>query len=157
VGDQKHELVNQWIRKQSIPFTFEDLQVSWERFILGFMAQMELHIPDANALDKALHKGVVKELHNMVLRSCENPKTMKNLAMGFLLPFQKVEDLKTIDLAIGRMRAGHAQVMKDIVSSSLFNEELYNQILRKPQHEDKKPADGDQRSKDKGKERKRER
>ncbi len=56
---------------------------------------------------------------------------MKKLAMGFLLPFQKVEDLKTIDLAIGRMRAGHAQVMKEVVSSTLFNEELYIQILNK--------------------------
>ncbi len=57
---------------------------------------------------------------------------MKQLAMGFLLPFQKVEDLKTIDLAIGRMKAGHAQVMKEIVSSTLFNEKLYNHILKKP-------------------------
>ncbi len=81
---------------------------------------MELHIPDGSALDKALHKGVVKELHGMVKRSCENPKTMKNLAMGFLLPFQKVDDLKTIDMAIGRMRAGYDQVMRDIVTSSLL-------------------------------------
>jgi hypothetical protein len=157
VGDQKHELVNQWIRKQALIFSFEDLQGSWEKFFLGFMTQLEQHIPDGEALDKALHKGVVKELHNMVKRSCENPKTMKNLAMGFLLPFQKVDDLKTIDMAIGRMRAGYEQVMKEIVTSSLFNEELFNQILHKPQNEDKKPFEGDQKSKDKGKERKRER
>ena len=93
----------------------------------------------------------------MVKRSCENPETMEKLAMGFLLPFQKVEDLKTIDMTTGRMKAGYDQVMKDIVTSSLFKQELNNQILRKPQHEDKKPADGDQKSKDKGKERKRER
>ena len=120
------------------------------------MTQMELHIPDGSALDKALHKGVVKELHGMVKRSCENPKTIKNLAMGFLLPFQKVDDLKTIDMAIGRMREGYDQVMRDIVTSSLFNEELFAQIL-KPQHEDKKPAEGDQKNKDKGREKKRER
>ena len=89
VGDQNHELVNQWIRKQTLTFTFEDLQVSLERFILGFMSQLELHIPDGTELDKAHHKGVIKKLHTMVKRSCENPKTMENLAMGFLLPFQK--------------------------------------------------------------------
>jgi len=52
---------------------------------------------------------VIKELHNMVKRSCENPKTMKKkkLAMDFLLPFQKVEDLKTIDMTTGRMKAGY--------------------------------------------------
>ena len=76
--------------------------------------------------------------------------------MGFLLPFQKVEDLKTIDMTMGRMKAGYDQVMKDIVTSSLFNKELNNQILRKPQHEDNKSSEGDQRSKDKGEERKRE-
>ena len=44
----------------------------------------------------------------MVKRSCENPKTMKKqLAMDFLLPFQKVEDLKTIDMTTGRMKAGY--------------------------------------------------
>ena len=59
-------------------------------------------------------------------------------------------------MAIGRMRAGYDQVMRDIVTSSLFNEELFNQIVKKTQHEDKKPAEGE-RSKDKGKERKRER
>jgi len=47
--------------------------------------------------------------------------------------------------------------MKDIVTSSLFNKELNNHILRKPQHEDNKSSEGDQRSKDKGEERKRER
>ncbi len=52
------------------------------------MTQLELHIPDGSVLDTA-------ELHNMVKRSCENPKTMEKLAMGFLDPFQKVEDLKT--------------------------------------------------------------
>ena len=56
----------------------------------------------------------------MVKRSCENPKTMEKLAMDFLLPFQKVEDLKTIDMTTGRMKAGYDQVMKDIVTSSLF-------------------------------------
>jgi hypothetical protein len=144
VGDRKHESVNQWIRKQTLTFTFEDLQVSWERFIFGFMSQLELHIPDRTQLDKALHKGVIKELHGMVKRSCENPKTMENLAMGFPLPFQ-------------RMKKGYSQVMKEIVTSSLFNKELYNQILHKPQHEDKKPAEVDYKSKDKGKDRKRER
>ena len=157
VGDQKHELVNQWIWKQTLTFTFEDLQVSLERFILGFMSQLEIHIPDGNELDKALHKGVIKELHTMVKRSCENPKTLENLAMGLLLPFQKVEDLKTIDMAIGRMKKGYSQVMKEIVTSSLFNKELYNQILHKPQHEDKKPAEVDYKNKDKGRDRKRER
>ncbi len=38
VGDRKHESVNQWIRKQALTFTLEDLQVSWERFTLGFMS-----------------------------------------------------------------------------------------------------------------------
>ena len=93
----------------------------------------------------------------MVKRSCENPKTMEKLAIGFLLPFQKVKDLKTIDITMRRMKAGYDQVMKDIVTSSLFNKELNNQILRKPKHEDNKSSEGDQRSKDKGEERKRER
>ena len=44
--------------------------------------------------------------------------------MDFLLPFQKVEDLKTIDMTTGRMKAGYDQVMKDIVTSSLFNKEM---------------------------------
>jgi hypothetical protein len=48
---------------------------------------------------------VIKELHNMVKRSCENPKTMEKPAIGFLLHFQKVEDLKTIDMTMGRMKA----------------------------------------------------
>jgi hypothetical protein len=49
------------------------------------------------------------------------PKPGKEkLAMDFLLPFQKVEDLKTIDMTTGRMKAGYDQVMKDIVTSSLF-------------------------------------
>ena len=60
-------------------------------------------------------------------------------------------------MAIGRMKKGYSQVMKEIVTSSLFNKELYNQILHKPQHEDKKPAEVDYKSKDKGKDRKRER
>ncbi len=77
--------------------------------------------------------------------------------MGLLLPFQKVEDLKTIDMAIGRMKKGYSQVMKEIVTSSLVNKELYNQILHKPQHEDRKPAGVDYKSKDKGKDRKSER
>ncbi len=93
----------------------------------------------------------------MVKRSCENPKTIEKLAIGFLLPFQKVKDLKTIDITMGRMKAGYDQVMKDIVTSSLFNKELNNQILRKFQHEGNKSSEGDQRSKDKGEERKRER
>jgi len=55
VGDQKHDLVNQWIQKQALSFTFEDLQGSWEKFLLGFMTQLKLHIPDGSALDTALH------------------------------------------------------------------------------------------------------
>ena len=54
VGDQKHDLVNQWIQKQALSFTFEDLQGSWEKF-LSFMTQLEHHIPDGSALDTALH------------------------------------------------------------------------------------------------------
>jgi hypothetical protein len=56
VGDQKHELVNQWIRKQTLIFTFEDLQVSWEKFILGFMSQLEIHIPDGTSWIKLFIK-----------------------------------------------------------------------------------------------------
>ena len=55
VGDQKHDLVNQSIQKQALSFTFEDLQGSWEKFLLGFMTQLKLHIPDGSALDTALH------------------------------------------------------------------------------------------------------
>jgi hypothetical protein len=55
VGDQKNDLVNQWIQKQALSFTFEDLQGSWEKFLLGFMTQLDLHIPDGSALDTALH------------------------------------------------------------------------------------------------------
>jgi len=47
---------------------------------------------------------VIKELHNMVKRSCENPKTMEKLAISFLLPFQKVKDLKTIDITMGGIK-----------------------------------------------------
>ena len=36
VGDQKHELVNQWLKTQSLSFTTEGLQESWENFILGW-------------------------------------------------------------------------------------------------------------------------
>ncbi len=48
------------------------------------------------------------------------------------------------------MRAGYNQVMKEIVTSNLFNKELDNQILHKP-------AEGDSKSRDKGKNNKRER
>jgi hypothetical protein len=73
------------------------------------------------------------------------------------IKFNETEEQVTIDMTTGRMKAGCDKVMKDIVTSSLFNKELNNQILRKPQHEDNKSSEGDQRSKDKGEERKRER
>jgi len=42
-------------QKQALSFTFEDLQGSREKFLIGFMTQLELHIPDGSALDTALH------------------------------------------------------------------------------------------------------
>ena len=69
VGDQKHELDNQWIKTQSLTFTMEGLRHSWENFILGWDKTMTLHIPNVHELTQAHHKGMIEELKSMVNRS----------------------------------------------------------------------------------------
>ena len=88
VGDQKHELVNQWIKTQSLTFTMEGLQDSWENFILGWVKIMTMHITNVHELTQAHHKGITKELENMVIRSANRKDTISYLSMAFLLPFE---------------------------------------------------------------------
>ena len=99
VGDQKHELVNQWIKTQTLSFTTGELQTSWEDFILGWEKTITLHTPNVQELTPAHQKGIIEELKSMVNRSASRKDTIPHLAMAFLLPFQN-KVLRQVDVLI---------------------------------------------------------
>ena len=145
VGDQKHELVNQWIKTQTLSFTVEQLQTSWEDFILGWEKTMTLYIPNVHELTPAHHKGMIEELKSMVARSASRKDTISHLAMAFLLPFQN-KVLRQVDVLIKDLSEAFNGVMKSVVSNKIFNTGLFKSIMEK--HE-KKPTEG-KKGKDKG-------
>ena len=145
VGDQKHKLVNQWIKTQTLSFTIEGLQISWEDFILGWEKTMTLHIPNVHELTPAHHKGMIEELKSMVSRSASRKDTIPHLAMAFLLPFQnKVQ--KQVDILIKDLSEAFTGVMKNVVKNQLFNTGLFKSIMEK---NEKKHTEGE-KGKDKG-------
>jgi len=145
VGDQKHELVNQWIKTQTLSFTTGELQTSWEDFILGWEKTINLHTPNVQELTPAHQKGIIEELKSMVNRSASRRDTIPHLAMAFLLPFQnKVQ--KQVDILIKDLSEAFNGVMKSVVKNQLFNTGLFKSIMEK---NEKKHTEGE-KGKDKG-------
>ena len=124
VGDQKHELVSQWLKPQSLSFTTEGLQESWEKFILGWDKTIALHIPNVQEMSPAHHKGMTKELENMVFRSANRKDTIPHLSVVFLLPFEN-KLFRQVDILIKELARAFNGVMKSVVSNELFKAGLF--------------------------------
>ena len=137
VGDQKHELVNQWIKTQSLTFTMEGLQDSWENFILGWDKTMAMHITNVQELTQAHHKGITKELENMVIRSASRKDTISYLSMAFLLPFQN-KIFRQVDVLIKELTEAFYGVMESVVKNLIFNEGLFKGIVERHGNDQKK-------------------
>jgi hypothetical protein len=145
VGDQKHELVNQWIKTQTLSFTIKGLQISWEDFILGWGKHTTLHVPNMQELTPAHHKGMIEELKNMVSRSASHKDTVPPLAMAFLLPFQN-NIIRQVGVLIKELSDAYNGVMLSVVKNKIFNTGLFKTIMEKIE---KKPTEGE-KGKDKG-------
>ena len=142
VGDQKHELVNQWLKTQSLSFTTEGLQESWENFILGWDKTMALHITNVQEMSSAHHKGMTKELENMVFRSANRNDTIPHLAMAFMLPFEN-KLFRQVNILIKELDDAFNGVMKSVIKNQLFNAGLFKTILERHGSEQKKPPEGE--------------
>ncbi len=110
---------------------------------------MALHITNVHETTQAHHKGIAKELENMVFRSVSRKYTIQHLSMAFLLPFEN-KIFRQVDVLVKESTEAFHGVMKSVVSNQLFNKSLFKGIVERHGSDQKKPPEGE-KGKDKTK------
>jgi hypothetical protein len=103
---------------------------------------MTLHIPNVKEMKEAHHKGMTKELENMVFRSANRKETISYLSMAFMLPFDN-KLFRRVDVLIKELDDAFNGVMKTVVSNKMFNQGLFKSVLERHGNDQKKPTEGD--------------
>ena len=67
VGDQKHEYLNTWLRKQNLSFTARGLQESWEAFLIHWKRNMDLYYPNQEDLEELHHKRSLRSCRTWLI------------------------------------------------------------------------------------------
>ena len=128
VGDQKHELLNSWLRKQNLLFTVRGLQDSWETFFIQWNRNMELYYPNQDDLEELHHKKIAKELENMVNRGSIHAESVSYIAMPFLHPFLNTT-FRKVSVLVSELLSAYEKVMDDVIRNPSFNLDLFKSDL----------------------------